>query len=787
MRKELRLGILSVTLVTAAGSAQAGQAWKVAPPATNPLSDHPRLWVRAADLPRLRSWATPSNPMYAKALSPKLAEYTRTFDQKFFPGGRAADPFPDPGGPTLVFTRTEDYAAFFAFMSLITTDQKKRDDYAGRARKLLMHAIDRAALGPAPGQPFRDPTFAWKDRARWSGEEWPLTVDWIYPYLSADDKAKIRSVFLRWAAEQVGAYTWIRPAGVQNSPTLTSNRGRLRWAANNYYQAACRNLTLQAIALDAADDPDGKLRAYVNEGIGGCLYQTYDLFERGDGAGGVPIEGAFFYGAESTSFTTMWMLGLQTAGYTDPAKLGAQIRLPTGDYWEKMLQFYPNAIAPAAQVLPSLAYLGPVHWAAQLEQTQDQIVGPGALRQLGPIALIARMNGNAALENRILWFLMNVLPGGQNGLIGHTKDGAVAAALSFLLFAPGATSPPDYRPSLPPQYYSPAQRRLEARTGWKPDASWFGSTCNWKHIDHQSDICNSFHFFRKGEWITKTRTGYSNTGIIDTPDYWNVLGIQNDPADVGGWQQILYDRGGPARGSSGDPSAVVSTKPTYVYVEGDATNLYVLGKARDILHASRATLWVKPDTVVTYDRAVTKTVGRFKRYNLNLPSAPRIAGTTIEANTAKGQLLRLDALLPARPTITVQPWEHDTLLAGPESMRARIRIEPNVAVPTPTDVRFLTVLQVTDGKDPGPATILETKGGGGFHGAKVGSAVVIFSVEPKPASAAGLSYDLPAGVSRSFVTGLVPGSRYNVARAGSKISIGEGAGVAADEAGVLAF
>jgi len=28
------------------------------------VSGHPRLWVRAADLPQLRAWATSSNPMW---------------------------------------------------------------------------------------------------------------------------------------------------------------------------------------------------------------------------------------------------------------------------------------------------------------------------------------------------------------------------------------------------------------------------------------------------------------------------------------------------------------------------------------------------------------------------------------------------------------------------------------------------------------------------------------------------------------------------------------------------
>src|SRR5207253_8621313 len=104
---------------------------------------------------------------------------------------------------------TEMVAEFFAFMSLVSNDAAARDDYAKRARTLLMYIMSEAAKGPAEGQPFRDPGFYGGDanRARWWGESFPLTVDWIYPYLSSGDKATIRKVFLRWSDEIVkGGY-----------------------------------------------------------------------------------------------------------------------------------------------------------------------------------------------------------------------------------------------------------------------------------------------------------------------------------------------------------------------------------------------------------------------------------------------------------------------------------------------------------------------------------------------------------------------------------------------------
>jgi hypothetical protein len=755
------------------------------PPKLN--TTHPRLWITNSDLATLRSWAVSSNPMYANALSPLLDSKVKEYDTKWFPSGNPASSYPDTGGAELVISPTEELAALFAFAAQISPDAAKRDDYAARARKMLMYVMTEAAKGASAGAPFRDPTFAWKDRARWSGELWPLIVDWIYGYLSDADKATIRTVFLRWGKEQVTAFDTTRPVGVQNDTSLLSPKLRLRQAANNYFQAAMRNILYQGVVLDPADDANNAAHAYANEAIGGFLYQTNELFQNGDAAGGVPVEGAFFYGQEATSFTSMALLGLYTAGLGDPMTNGPQVAFATSDYWDKMVQFYPNAIAPAAVTIPSLQYLGPVYWAAEMEQTQDQIQTGVPLLALGPIALIARRAGKHELENRLLWFLRNTLPGGASGMTSRADDSTVNAILSFLVFAPDAADPADYRPALPTYHWSPTVKRLEARTSWSSDAAWFGYTCSYKSIDHQNDICGAFHYYRKGEWITKTRTGYSNTGIIDSPDYWNAIAVQNDPVNVGGYQQVPFDRGGPLRADQGDPSGVSSVALDYAYAQADSTNLYQSGSppAHDVTLVSRSIIWLKPDVIVTYDRATTKTAGRFKRYNICLPTAsPTISGTSVKATTPKGQLLRVDSLLPTGATVTNQPWESDNLLAQPEPMLARVRIEPSGTVPL--DIRFLTVLQTTDGADPGaPALISVT--GGAFQGAAVGAYAVLFSNGVDATSAAGVSYTMPAAVTKNFVTGLAPGATYDVSVSGRNVTISAGSSKTADQAGVLAF
>ena len=55
--------------------------------------------------------------------------------------------------------------------------------------------------------PFRDPAFPIYNRGSFTGHEWPLIVDWIYPILTAADKATIRTVFLTWANDCLTAST----------------------------------------------------------------------------------------------------------------------------------------------------------------------------------------------------------------------------------------------------------------------------------------------------------------------------------------------------------------------------------------------------------------------------------------------------------------------------------------------------------------------------------------------------------------------------------------------------
>ncbi|MEZ4631672.1 MAG: hypothetical protein R2880_13345 [Deinococcales bacterium] len=290
-----------------------------------PTAAHPRLWLRSEDLPRLRAWAVSSNPIYQDGIQAAALEAKRRMDAGDFwdDGGYAWEPDP-----------SEQYALLFAFMSLIGPEAD-RADYATRARSLLMKVISEAAKGVDNGEPYRNIEFSTSDRSRWNGSAFGLVVDWIYPSLSANDKASILKVFKRWSAENLdddssdeqyaypcGQELSCFPEGLEqalNDPRLLAHKGA-RWSQNNYFTAHMRNVTLMALAMDEADDPDGSLRAFLEPALKRWLYVA-DGVLKGDVAGGLGAEG-FEYSPQTHGYIVQQLLALKSAGEADASKWG---------------------------------------------------------------------------------------------------------------------------------------------------------------------------------------------------------------------------------------------------------------------------------------------------------------------------------------------------------------------------------------------------------------------------------------------------------------------------------
>ena len=758
-------------------------------------ADHPRLWLTAADLPRLRAWATESNPLYRDGLALLAQRAVQEMDERRVPDE-------DCGDVGYEEYPTESYAELFAFLSLIENDAAVRADYAARARTLIMHIMNEAAKGPATAENttcngsrqyprFRHPDFATedRDRIRYHGEAFGLTVDWIYPALSAADKATIHKVFLRWSGEMISrGYHHPEPVGLLNDPALLADRQQVRFAGNNYYAAHMRNLGLMALALDPADDPAGALRAYLDNATGAYLY-IFEHLSRGDSRGGLLPEG-LEYSPQTLGYATQFLLALHTAGAPYPATA----TLAANPFWSDSLAGYLHSLSPAtvAREEGGTAYEPAFYGDGQSYHLPDFVSA------FAPIGIYDTVTSNADRLNTVRWLQAHTAPGGAAQLAERVRNpnDFREAILYFMLYDPAAARAADPRPALAPDFLAPGLNRLFSRTGWGADAAWLTYGLSWNSIDHQMADGASFAFYRGGEWLTKGRVGYADIAEgIASSEFYNTVAIENDrpvDRDEDDWRMDLWRRGSQWNYvNDGDPALLAhSATAAYAYALGDATHLYnsTGESAAGVVHASRSILWLKSDHIVVYDRAETKTAGRFKRWWLQLPRPATVAGKRATMQTAGGQQLFVTALLPANAALTavntVEQHIEDTAAAN-DPMTVRLRTD---APGDPQAVRFLHVLQGADaGAGADEATVIRSEDGA-FEGAAVGGTAVLFPVN-LAAAPAGLVYTAPAGVTRHLITGLTPGAGYTVQTAavagGVRVTVQGGGSQRADSGGVL--
>jgi hypothetical protein len=763
--------------------------------AAQPVTTHPRLWITTADIPRLRSWAVPTNPVFQSGLLLLANQAKADMDAGLVPGPDATN-----GGPTYVSYAAEQYAELFAFMSIIDNDPVARADYAQRARTLLMYVMDRAVLGASPGQPYRDPAFSISDRSRWHGEAFGLTVDWIYDSLSPADKAEILTVFLRWCDEDKVANVTTDnhpvPVDVVNDPILVSDPTRVRWSGNNYYAAHMRNMAFMALSFDLADDPGGILSSgFLGNATGAWLY-VMDYLTRNDARGGLMPEG-FEYSPQTIAYMVQVLLALRTAGQDDPGTWGPQVVLPTNPFWTDLPGAYLGSLSPTTQVpLPPNDYLGPVYLPAWFGAGQNYWA-ENTVEAFGALGAYDYLAGNAARLDAIRWIEINTPPGGAASLLDRIRNPSEyfqRSILSFLIFDPGAATAPDPRPALPLRQHVPGLDRILARTDWGPNANWIFYALSWNEIDHQSADGNAFGFWRNGEWLTKQRIGYDLDYLASNNH--NTLLLRNDqpPQGPGDYRYDYWLKGSQwAYNAAANPALLGrSFGAGFVYALGDSTNLYNYANENlvDILHASRSIVWVEPDHLVIYDRAESQTAGRFKQFVLNLPGLPAVNGAVSTIATPGNQRLFITTVLPAGavPAPETSPNEPSGMPANNETMGFRLRV---AAPGDPTIARFLHVLQGADAAGAAdPVTYVQGSSGTPFEGALVAGSLALFPVD-LATPFTGLGYTVPACTLVHRVTGLGAGAGYTITRTPAgpdvQIAIAAGGATKADEGGVLAF
>ncbi len=807
------------------------------------LGGHPRLFVAPSDVDTLKSWAISSNPVYEQGLKKLALEGVRLMDEGIVPQQ-------DPGGSAYSAYYTEGFAHVLAFMSLIEADPQKKSDYEARAKSLLMHVIDQADKGIIPSgqesnytadeQKYRRHNFSHSDRARWIGLAFPLTVDWIYHTFSAQEKVKIRRVFLRWIEKNMTAYphaNYFRSGpdlfpdpSNYNDPVWLElddpDRKALRYAMNNYFMMLIRNSVMMAMSFDAADDKadpaingdyDGHLRSYREKLIHTWFFMT-DYAFRTENNGGLSAEGIEYM--PSMGYPLHLLLSLHTAGYVPDGlsesgvAWGDKVSIDSNPHWARTVPAVLNSLAPESFVLPGRdGTYYPMSWYGDGEH----YFAPELMRVFGPLGVYCRRTGKQEFLQAIRWIEAEAAPGGSATFLSRvsSKEEMNSSILYFMLYDPASATAaangtfPHPGGLFDSEMFSPGAGRIMSRTSWGADATWLNYTLGWTGIDHQHGDGNMFDFYRKGEWITKERTGYGN--IAASSDYKNTLTIKSntDGLNLGTISNLHARRGSQyvLSNTAGNPELLALTlgNEKYLFVTGDATNLYNYDAGSiytplvtNVKHASRSLLWIKPDVIVVYDRVRTDYAG-FKRFWLTLPDAtPELnAGQrTLAAETPGGQYLLVKSLLPEAASMSIVTSDEDLhiepYLAVYDPMQTqndeylqptRLMVE---AEGNPLDTYFLHVVQGAD--SPSETLSSYSLEIAGMQAVRIDTTLVLFQ---KDLANPALLETLPllAGIKQYFITGLEPTRGYHaeVSADTTSVHFSNGTDTYTDRGGVLVY
>jgi hypothetical protein len=786
---------------------------------------HPRLWLNAADVERLQTWAVPKNPVWPAfqvVLQTSVKHYVR-----YFPRGRGnrddvpADPFPDSGDTqgygtfkgSNVPTAVESHAFVLAFGSLLTTNENQKAQYAGMARNLIMHALKQTAEGHQKDAAYRGSAFAIYNRGK-GVQKFPLVVDWIYPYLTAEDKATIRTAFLLWAHDCLHASTTggdhPEPVGVVNDLLLFPHGKPYRMSANNYYISHACVLTHMSLCLDLADDPEGQLRSYLANATGAWLYQMYGMFgdaeqvcadfglknvsDFGLASGGITPEGPALYG-ESFGWMFEMFLSLQSSGCTDAKKFGPQIQLLSAPFTSRYIQAYLSWVDVNPTTLKK--YQGGVYLMPGFGDCLVAYADPSLSAVMGSLAVLQARQGNVSNQNAVSWAIQNLPAGGGAAFTKRVANpwtfGPQQAVFAFLALDPKAPRATDPRKNYPAVFIDQKQGTLIAHKG--TSACFY--RCCWASINHQQPDAGSFGLFRNGEWLTKPISNYDHNHVGINSICMNTLSVQNqretgDPPksflfynDYMTGSQYWLDAG------AADPNVTFSHAEDYVYATSDFTGLYnkvekyaPAKSAIKVSQVQRLFLWLpERNLAVTYDRVASR-AGLFKRWNNATAKEPKIRdGVAFSESNSGNQTYTVQTLLPAdRKLEATELRSKMNPPAEGDSMAWVLTVE---GANTPAEMRFLHVMQGTDkGSEATPASLVQSQAGTPLEGSVIGDVALLFlrnaGDELKAAT-----IELPADVKTVYVMGLKTNTQYSSKISGRTVTVTAGTGVAADEAGLV--
>lgn len=366
------------------------------------------------------------------------------------------------------------------------------------------------------------------------------------------------------------------------------------------------------------------------------------------------------------------------------------------------------------------------------------------------------------------WYLENVAPNYQTGF-RHP-----AALWRDLVYAVDVPAKP--QATLPLAYRARGDELVSIRSGWDAQATAL-MVSGASRIDqsHAHLDTGGFTLWRNG-WQIVDAVTYSHSGLLQEAGAHNLI-------HVAGARRVTVTPKGILR---------FEDEPRASYLQIDGTALYATGapRPRNVLlreilrdrslllqEFTREMVFLKPDTLVVYDRVRPAEPGTAFDWRMHFPARPSLSGATVRSTNGGGGVT-VALLLGDAPAIAP-----DADLAPDGSRAWRVQM-------TTRSGRFLAVARVASGGAPPLDAALVTTSGD-MEGVAVGGDVVLFSkLAFGAAPRLGFSYTVPTVPGRVHTlldTSGSVGVSFQRAGANTIVTVGKGSDRTASADGVIRF
>jgi hypothetical protein len=514
------------------------------------------------------------------------------------------------------------------------------------------------------------------------------------------------------------------------------NRGSgwgLKDPGNNYHASFLLGTAWAGLALQAVDHPSAP--KYLDIVKGGVERELAYLAERC--AGGGWIEGTN-YGQRSKARLADLLSLFAAAGIGNAFQ--------ASDWFPAALRYAHHQLQPGNEVL---------YPAGDMARVSDMTASPYDRQYVQQMVYwLADSEARAVGQ----WYLQHVVP---DYWTGFKLSQALWRDVVYKVDVPSKP-----QSALPLAYWARGDGFVSLRSDWGPHATAL-MVSGASRLDQSHDHLDTgaFTLWRDG-WQVVDAVTYSHSGLLQLPGAHNLI-------DVPGARKLPVRPRGLLRFAD-DPRAS--------YLQIDGTGLYAGGdpsRPQNLLLAefTREMVYLKPDTVVIYDRVQPARPGTPFSWRLHFPERPALSGAILRATHGGGGVTV--ALLVGEPPEVLPDGDLDP--DGSRAWRAQA---------TSPSGRFLAAVRVASRAPPtlAASTVAST---GDMEGVAVGADVVLFSKLPfGRAPAQGFSYTVPTVPGRVHTLVDMSGSvGIAMQRQGGNtvVTIGPGTSQSASADGVVRF